>query len=332
MEMSQQHHQSKRFSIDKTKTPKVNRGGSAKRQRELSRLCTRMTGCSSFLCGSINLMAHQTQSFCFDLGLLKFSRSLFATGFTMILARRRSKEAALSMLSRSHFQIYRLGSDAARALSTRSIHLGGGTTARPNVSFKVTRVSFADGATQTINLDSHSLLRKSSVYVRDLFFTLNLTTRKERKSQPKMMTRRSSSAILPRKDAIVVSFGNVRALISLQDTILFDAHDLSVQSFANELRHAMQPPSSGIKADAATSSMSDPEANTSTADPKELIVLELIIREGVDAFHRHLRLFEPIGTYQTTTRRSSMVLQPFACSPSSSPPPRTIKSTPISTR
>jgi hypothetical protein len=221
----------------------------------------------------------------------------------MIPARRRSKELAFSLLSRNHSQICWLGNASVRVLSTRSIHLGGGAAARPNVSFKVTRVSFADGATETINLESHSLLRKSSVYVRDLFFTLNLTTQKERKSQSKAITRRSSSAILPRKDAIVVSFGNIRALISLQDTLLFDAHDPSVQSFASELRQAMMqvlPSSSSSNqstADAATD-IGDHEASTTTtgnADPKELIVLELIIREGVDAFHRHLRLFEPIG-------------------------------------
>jgi hypothetical protein len=224
----------------------------------------------------------------------------------MIPARRRSKELAFSMLSRKHSQICWLGNASVRVLSTRSIHLGGGAAARPNVSFKVTRVSFADGATETINLESHSLLRKSSVYVRDLFFTLNLTTQKERKSQSKAITRRSSSAILPRKDTIVVSFGNIRALISLHDTLLFDAHDPSVQSFASELRRAMmQAPSSSSSnnssnqstADAATD-IGDHEVSTTTTgntDPKELIVLELIIREGVDAFHRHLRLFEPIG-------------------------------------
>jgi hypothetical protein len=236
----------------------------------------------------------------------------------MIPARRRSKELAFSMLSRNHSQICWLGNASVRVLSTRSIHLGGGLAARPNVSFKVTRVSFADGATETINLESHSLLRKSSVYVRDLFFTLNLTTQKERKSQSKAITRRSSSAILPRKDAIVVSFGNIRALISLQDTLLFDAHDPSVQSFASELRQAMQAQQGSSSSNqsqaeaAATSSIGDHEASTTTtsnADPKELIALELIIREGVDAFHRHLRLFEPIGKtrnrYRDVVHRSS---------------------------
>lgn len=83
-----------------------------------------------------------------------------------------------------------------------------------------------------------------------------------------------------------MSFGNIRAVIGLKDTLLFDAHDQGVRSFAKELQQAI---------DASNKSEPSEGSLVQCADPKELTALELILREGVDSFHRRLRLFEPIG-------------------------------------
>jgi hypothetical protein len=93
-----------------------------------------------------------------------------------------------------------------------------------NPSFKVSRVCFHDGKLETVNLDTSELLKTASIYARDLFFTLNLTSRQEQK-QRGIVLRRSVSAIQPRKNLIVLSFGQVRAVVTLHDVLLLDAHN-----------------------------------------------------------------------------------------------------------
>ena len=132
---------------------------------------------------------------------------------------------------------------------------------------------------ETVTLGTTELLKTASIFARDLFFTLNLTSRQERKQKrgDNDAIRRSISAIQPRQDVIVLSFGKVRAVVKHNDVLIFDAHSPAVRQFAQELRHVYQ-------------------SGNLHGEPNELVFLECVLRDTVDSFHRRLRLFEPIGT------------------------------------
>ena len=120
-----------------------------------------------------------------------------------------------------------------------------------------------------MNLDTATLLKEASVYARDLFFTLNLTSRQERYQQQRVhvngsgsgkhkntapstsstsyhnhnvsAARRTVSIIQSRKKKIILlSFGTIRAVAGLHDVLLFDAHSPTVRDFAHELRNSFQ--------------------------------------------------------------------------------------------
>jgi magnesium transporter len=82
---------------------------------------------------------------------------------------------------------------------------------------------------------------------------------------------------MPRTDLIVLSFGNVRAVAGLDHVFLFDAHSPLVQDFASELALCFSNNNKGL-----------------TAEPNELIFLEQVLRDTMEAYNRRLRLFEPI--------------------------------------
>jgi len=158
----------------------------------------------------------------------------------------------------------------SRKITTRPL-----IEARKGPSFKVSRVSY-DGAMETVTLGTTELLKTASIFARDLFFTLNLTSRQERQQQG-MTNRRSVSAIQPRNDVIVLSFGKVRAVVGHTNVLIFDAHSPAVRQFAQELRNVYK-------------------SGNLNGEPNELVFLEYVLRDTVDSYNRRLRLFEPIGT------------------------------------
>jgi hypothetical protein len=143
----------------------------------------------------------------------------------------------------------------------------------PSPSFKVAKVSYS-GETETVDLTITQLLKSASIYARDLF-TLNLTSRQERRQSRMRPVRRALSAIVPRDSVMILSFGNVRAVAGLEHVFLLDAHNPSVRDFANEL--------------AAIYSSGQLEG-----EPFELVFLEHVLKDTVDSFYRRLRLYEPI--------------------------------------
>ena len=82
---------------------------------------------------------------------------------------------------------------------------------------------------------------------------------------------------MPRNDLILVSMGNVRAVVGLNELILMDAHQAVVQEFAHEMSDIFRE-----------------EALDTYADPPELLFLDEVLRDTVDAFSRRLSLYEPI--------------------------------------
>ena len=174
--------------------------------------------------------------------------------------------------------------------------------------FKVSQVKYADGSIATFNLHSSQLLADHcpTLSLRDLLLTLNVTSKMERKQQKQQLQQRYDTtrttyplrhrtttpcAIVPRKDWMVVSFGNTtRAVVGVEAVYLLDAHTPAVQAFATTLaQHVVT--TATAQSDASSSSSSLPK------DPTELIVLEYILRDTVEQFQRRLRLLEPIGAY-----------------------------------
>ena len=86
---------------------------------------------------------------------------------------------------------------------------------------------------------------------------------------------RTPSAIVPRDSVIILSFGNIRAVVTLEHIFLLDAHNLSVKDFAEKL--------------AAVYRTGDLEG-----EPSELVFLEHVLKDTMDSFQRRLRLLEPI--------------------------------------
>jgi hypothetical protein len=163
------------------------------------------------------------------------------------------------------------------------------------------------------------------VYARDLFFTLNLTSRQERYQQQRVhasgdssnksstqststyhsthygsntnVVRRTVSIIQSRKKKIIlVSFGTIRAVAGLHDVLLFDAHLPTVRDFAHDLRNTFQSKSYTSPSNEVLCNIGNQTHSSTTSEPYELLFLECVLRDTVDSYHRRLRLFEPIGT------------------------------------
>ena len=142
-------------------------------------------------------------------------------------------------------------------------------------SYKVARVGI-DGTMVMKSLLLSEILKKSpNIYARDLF-SLALTTKQERH---KRTLRRPVSAILPRGDEILVSFGNLRAMMSRTFVIFFDAHTIQTRQFARNVATVMASP---------------PYPNDTVPEPFELVILEEILQDTCDGFNRRIQLYEPI--------------------------------------
>ncbi len=139
--------------------------------------------------------------------------------------------------------------------------------------FKVTEVAYQQGNISSINLSPDEILKRTCILPRDLV-SLNLTSREEQSNRNKRRLARPPTAILPRTDCILLSFGNVRAVAGRDSVYILDAHSMIADSFAKDLSAVFLTDKSG--------------------DSPELIFLEAVLRDTVDTFARRLRIFEPI--------------------------------------
>lgn len=142
-----------------------------------------------------------------------------------------------------------------------------------NEQFKVTQVAYRNGRTSTIQLPPADILKRTSILPRDLV-SLNLTSREEQSNRNKRRLARPPTAIMPRTDCILLSFGNVRAVAGRDSVYILDAHSSIAKSFAKDLAAIF--------------------VTDETGDPPELIFLEAVLRDTVDTFTRRIRIFEPI--------------------------------------
>ncbi|CAJ1968864.1 unnamed protein product [Cylindrotheca closterium] len=102
------------------------------------------------------------------------------------------------------------------------------------------------------------------------------------RNRPQIMNQRPLTAILPRVDSILLSFGNIRAVCSRDSVFILDAHAKVAKSFAEDLSRAFQQ------------SAANSETMTTPVDPPELIFLEAVLKDTVDTYFRRIALFEPI--------------------------------------
>lgn len=145
------------------------------------------------------------------------------------------------------------------------------------------------------SLQTSDILRGSSIYARDLI-ALSLTSRNERTTRRRRRyasLRLPQSVILPRGKEILVSFGNVRALIGIERVMIFDAHSLSVKQFAKEAAESFKHHQEQVCLAKARGD-EDPRDLNYIADPPELVFLEDVLRETCDAFDRRVAVYEPI--------------------------------------
>jgi Mg2+ and Co2+ transporter CorA len=157
---------------------------------------------------------------------------------------------------------------------------GNGTHHSPRMSlqgqsptFKVSKVTYRDGTCEIVNLHTSELLQ--TIYARDLFTTLNVTSRQERRRGGDRPLRRPLAAILPRGEVMVLSFGTVRAVAGLEYAYVLDAHMPYVQDFAREVAQLYK-------------------SGNLEGESYELVFLEEVLRNTIDSFYRRLRIFDPI--------------------------------------
>eukprot|EP00980_Cylindrotheca_fusiformis_P020238 scaffold7316_cov123-Cylindrotheca_fusiformis.AAC.13 len=142
-----------------------------------------------------------------------------------------------------------------------------------NDSFRVAQIRCDSGKIDSINLPPTEILKRTSILPRDLV-SLDLTSERDQNSRPYNLMQRPLTAILPRTDSILLSFGNIRAVAGRETVFVLDAHSKAAKSFAEDLSRAYKVPNVG--------------------EPPELIFLEAVLKDTVDTFFRRISLFEPI--------------------------------------
>lgn len=141
-------------------------------------------------------------------------------------------------------------------------------------SFKVAQVSCSTGKIDSIYLPPAEIAKRTSILPRDLV-SLDLTSRQDKRRKLKSHNRqRPLTAILPRTESILLSFGNIRAVAGRDYIFVLDAHTRMSKSFAKDLSQAFQV--------------------VGVDDPPELVFLETVLKDSVDTYFRRIALFEPI--------------------------------------
>lgn len=145
--------------------------------------------------------------------------------------------------------------------------------------YKVAKLNW-EGILSVESLQTSQILQDSSIYARDLF-SLNLTSKQERRAKShRRIIGNHNAAILPRGKEILLSFGNIRALISIKSVMIFDAHTVHVKSFSKGL--------TGLFHRESVDNLYGQNL------PFELVFLEEVLQDTVDSYHRRIRLYEPI--------------------------------------
>ncbi len=157
-----------------------------------------------------------------------------------------------------------------------------------------------EGDVNLDNLQLQEILEEApGTYPRD-FFSLSLTSIGDAafRKQRSLSSHYSANVkihpwfILPRESEVAVSFGCLRAIITREKALLFDAHKPTIRQHASRIRKRLHLKDGFTLTDGQilfSSSQSKKNQNSF-----ELIMLEEIIREVCTMYLRRVRLYEPI--------------------------------------
>lgn len=203
-------------------------------------------------------------------------------------------------------------------------------------SFKIAHINYDSGKLRQIYLPPTEILKRLLILPRDLV-SMNLTTRQERYEENRLQEKRHRrpgernsnsnnqniflrppTAIVPRRDCLILTFGNVRAVATRDAIYILDSHSQIAKSFAKEVSKYFQKLSSLPPTSSSSSSSSPPSSNNISIpttnsnqhdrdqetppppplpvmdEPPELIFLELVLKDTVETYTRRIRIFEPI--------------------------------------
>ena len=149
------------------------------------------------------------------------------------------------------------------------------------------------------NLQLQEILEEApGTYPRD-FFSLSLTSIGDAafRKQRSLSSHYSANVkihpwfILPRESEVAVSFGCLRAIITREKALLFDAHKPTIRQHASRIRKRLHRKDGFTLTDGQILFSSQSKKNQNSF---EIIMLEEIIREVCTMYLRRVRLYEPI--------------------------------------
>lgn len=156
-----------------------------------------------------------------------------------------------------------------------------------------------EGDVNLDNLQLQEILEEApGTYPRD-FFALSLTSIGDALYRKQISLSSHYSAnikihpwfILPRESEVAVSFGCLRAIITREKALLFDAHKPTIRQHATRIRKRLHRKDGFTLTDGQILYSSQSKKNQNSF---ELIMLEEIIREVCTMYLRRVRLYEHI--------------------------------------
>jgi hypothetical protein len=178
----------------------------------------------------------------------------------------------------------------------------------PRSSSKSTVVDPSSSSSSSSSSSQTTPLQRNShdIHVRDVL-SLSIQSRQQQRSKAGSsdFTARKEHLIIPRGDALLLKLGNFKAVCWRDEALLFDSHRPDVQRLATELDDVLQQmsPQSHDDDEENTKGLYNvdavPDEKTRSAPPPttshfELIVLESVLRDVCDSWHRRLRLYRPV--------------------------------------
>ena len=155
-------------------------------------------------------------------------------------------------------------------------------------SFRVAQINYTTGNVEYIYLPPTEILERTCILPRDLVSLDLASSTTAVTAQRKRRHGNSLTAILPRTDSILLSFGNVRAVAGRDHVYIMEAHTKVAQNFAKELQEVLSTANTKSKSPTLLLLQDDED------DPPELVFLEFVLKDTVETYMRRIQLLEPI--------------------------------------
>jgi len=160
-----------------------------------------------------------------------------------------------------------------------------------------------EGKVHYESLSIGEILRGSSMHARDLFSlaltshyeTIHINNNEKGHNRTSQKERRPPAAIMPRSGEIIISFGNIRALIGKDSGIIFDAHKPTIQLLAKDLAKLFEYKM--IELNTSNDGKNNIIGNYNKvrvkyhSDPFEFLFVEEILCDVCETFSYRLRIY-----------------------------------------